>query len=375
MRLLLHWDPEIEGEFRRAFERALSDLAIEHDDASSIDETPSGSVTVALASPASAREKPKDALLIVGGPGEAQANGALRIETKDIAEGSRRWAGVVEKLAAALDRRALVPYVAAGGDVDTLKRWALEHPADPLADSVRAEFDVGDLRARLADAARRAEAAEAQLRRTGIDKHRAEGEAIDARRAAEDSAVLLRAQLDAAHERIRELNATLDATGYALADAPEGSREIIAAARREAGLARIAADRAEAVALDAPDSLRWHGAHYLGETRNGLPHGLGVMTFASGGKDIGGYRGQFEAGKRAGLGVGISGGFAWTGRWAEDEAFGPGVLETPEGRRFEGEVASVDGVPRKGRGHVWRSARAPLLRHTPAPANRQLPPA
>jgi hypothetical protein len=380
MRLLLHWDPEIDGAFRRAFEGALAELRIAHDDASSVDETPKGAVNIALASPASAREKPRDAILIVGGPGEAKADGALRLEAKDIAEGSRRWDGVVEKLGAALDRRAIVPFVQARGDVDTLKRWALEHPADPLAETVGADFDIAELRRRLGAERARADAAEAKLRDherwladTQREARHAEGDAVGAAREAQIEAAQLRASLGAAEERLRDLSSTLEATAFGLARAPEAMRGVIADARREAGLARIAADRAEAIAREAPDALRWDGALYRGETLNGLPHGLGVMSFVVGRKETGGYRGEFEGGRRVGLGIGWSEGFRWSGHWTGDEAGGLGVLETDDGRRFEGEVAMVQGSPRRVRGHLWPKESAQVLRHAPSPAGKMLP--
>lgn len=385
MRLLLHWDPEIDGEFRRAFERALDNLAIAHDSLDGVDEPREGAINVALASPAAApRERPKDAILIIAGPGETNtASNALRLETRDIDDTSRRWLGVVEKLAAALDRRALTAYVAAGDDPDARKAWALAHASDPLAASVEADFDPADLRARLAAETQRADSAERALRsheRRLADalreKSGAEYDAIGARKLAEDDASLLRADLEAAQQRIAELGAILETTAFALSSAPADRRPFVEAARREAGLAQLIADHARHASVqDSADTLAWPTARYRGETRNGLPHGLGVMTWLDGGKPCGGYAGQFEAGFAAGLGVGDHDGHRWRGRWSADCPSGAGVLDHgSDGNRYEGEVVAIDGAPRRkrGAGHLW-GAGPTMLRRTATPQRAMNP--
>jgi len=63
------------------------------------------------------------------------------------------------------------------------------------------------------------------------------------------------------------------------------------------------------------------------------------MTFARGRAAAAGYRGEFDDGKRAGLGVGVADeGLVWSGQWNADEACGFGILEAPYGRRFERRV-------------------------------------
>jgi hypothetical protein len=91
------------------------------------------------------------------------------------------------------------------------------------------------------------------------------------------------------------------------------------------------------------------------------------------------YRGAFENGQRTGHGMATSdGGLTWSGQWKDNEACGLGILETPDGRRFEGEVAPDDtGVPRRVRGWTWEAGKhvdtdphrpvAPLL---PSPATQ-----
>lgn len=356
MTLLLDWDAEIDGDFRRAFEQALHDLRIGFDDASAIDVPPSAAVAVVIASPTSQCGTPKEALLIVGGPGASKTDATFKLEATDIADTSRRWQGVVDQLAKRLDRRALVPYVAAQGDLAALKSWALEHPADPLAETVRADFDIDHVRARLAAETRRANAAEAKLRdhqRWLNDTKREEGDAVGLKREAEIEAARIQADLDAAHTRIAEQASQLEATAFPPHRLPPQVREIALAARREAGLARVMAEQAEAIALDDPDHLRWPNARYVGETKNRLPNGLGVMTYTRDGRTIGAYRGQFEAGMRAGLGVGDNDGVTWSGRWVNDEAHGLGVADGDDGRRFEGEAIGGDAGARRGKGHVW----------------------
>jgi len=49
----------------------------------------------------------------------------------------------------------------------------------------------------------------------------------------------------------------------------------------------------------------------------------------------------------------------WTGQWKDDEPCGHGLLETPDGRRFEGEVAPDErGAPKRIKGWEWNSSPA-----------------
>ncbi len=384
--LLISLDPELPAELGRAIEHALHDLAIATADESAIDpdsESPRPFRLVLAATGAAPARTDADTLMVLAGPGVGTAQGgavqggAARIEASDIERRTRRWIGLVERLGARLGRPGLAAYVAAQDDAEQLKAWALDWPNDPLAESIAADFDPADLRARLADAHRRADDADTErrdLKRRLADalreKSDAEGQSLDHRRDADDQIVQLDAQLEAARRRIAELEATLESTAYALELAPVASRGAIEAARREAGVARAMADRADAIALDAPDALRWKTASYVGQSRDGQPEGYGVMRFAA--DRTAGYRGQFVGGQRVGHGVGAVGGLTWSGQWRNDEPEGHGVLEGP-GVRYEGEVKPGEHGPRrvKGGGHLWDAAPPAQLLPEKTKAARQ----
>ena len=85
------------------------------------------------------------------------------------------------------------------------------------------------------------------------------------------------------------------------------------------------------------------------------------------------YRGEFVNGKRSGHGIGVFVvGLVWSGEWRDDEACGAGVLEAPDGRRFEGAVKpDAKGEPRAidGQGWTWnvqRNSKQTAIHH-PAP--------
>src|SRR5262245_12483619 len=85
--LLLYWDPELDGAFRRALERALSDLGVRTADASEVDIDPDGQapVRIALASARGTMGPANADIVVLAGPGEfPKASGALRLETADI---------------------------------------------------------------------------------------------------------------------------------------------------------------------------------------------------------------------------------------------------------------------------------------------------
>lgn len=88
------------------------------------------------------------------------------------------------------------------------------------------------------------------------------------------------------------------------------------------------------------------GSRYHGHTRNGRPHGQGVMTYASGNR----YEGGFVNGRREGRGV-----FTWAngtryeGEFVDGKRTGRGILTWPNGARHEGHWSSGD---RHGEGWV-----------------------
>src|SRR5690606_25608324 len=211
------------------------------------------------------------------------------------------------------------------------------------------------------------------------DMERQRNDALRAAKHAETSFAAERARaVDLARETERLL-AIAETTVFSPSWAPAHLRDLLGQARDHAWRARLAAARADESAGVYPDALAFPKAHasYSGETQNRLPHGFGVMTFRKGATVTAIYRGAFEAGQRSGHGIATSdGGLVWCGEWKDNEATGFGVLETPDGRRFEGEVAAHEtGSPKQVRGWTWGTSGrviaephrvpAPLL---PAPA-------
>jgi hypothetical protein len=210
---------------------------------------------------------------------------------------------------------------------------------------------------------------------------RQRNDALRAAKHAETSLVAERARAANLEQNVERLTALSESGAFALSAIPAGMRTIASSARDHAWRARLAAARAAEAASAHPEALQWPKAQasYSGETRNRMPHGFGVIVFRDGPREIASYAGAFEDGRRSGHGVATSdGGHAWSGQWSEGEACGLGVLETPDGRRFEGEVApDKDGSPKQVRGWTWDAPRsgqqaphravAPAL---PSPAGR-----
>lgn len=327
-RLYLYWDPAIDGAFRRRLERALGGLKLDVADGEMVDVDPENApLVMAIASAAGGWAPPGKAdIVIQGGPGQfLEANGALRLVSADIENGSARWTRLVDKLRAATGLASL----------------AL--PAE-------------DLEIRLNEASRRADDAEARLQTALLDQSNA---VRDKRR--------LEIELGEARKRIAELEQDkaelniLNQTGrFAIGNVPREFQEAVAEARRHAWRAEMAAARgAEAAAAStaAGTGLAWSVASYAGETMNGAAHGYGVTTFGSSAS----YRGQFFSGKRHGFGVGeTADGFVWSGAWRNDEACGAGILEGPAGERVEGEVEHAEQGPRrvKAASYRWPAAEA-----------------
>jgi hypothetical protein len=189
---------------------------------------------------------------------------------------------------------------------------------------------------------------------------------------------LERARIANLEQSVERLSALSENTAYSLASLPVDQRSAVASAREHAWRGRLAAARAAEAAERHADALTWPKAHatYSGETRNRLPHGHGVMVFRDGGQETARYAGAFEDGHRSGHGIATSdSGHLWSGQWIEGEACGFGLLETPDGGRFEGEVApDQTGSPRRVRGWTWAATSggaASAPHHVMAPA---LPP-
>ncbi len=104
----------------------------------------------------------------------------------------------------------------------------------------------------------------------------------------------------------------------------------------------------------APESVvvttnSFDGGEYRGPTRNGRPHGRGVVTWPSGNR----YEGDFVDGSYTDYGTLIwADGDRYEGKWRGSKRTGRGVFTWANGDRYEG--GFVDGK-RHGRG-VWASA-------------------
>lgn len=324
-RLYLYWDPAIDGAFRRRLERALGGLNINASDGELVDLDPqSPGIVMALASAAGGWAAPKADLVVQAGPGSFPATtSAVRLEMSDIEGETPRWHRLVERLR------------------ETLGMASLALAPEDLAD-------------RLNSASRRADAAEGDLRTAQINEANAVRERdrlkLDLRAAQEAR--------DAQAREIERLTVLNQAGAFALGQLPENLRPVVAEAREHARRAEFSAARAAEAAGQYADAIAWGGsASYSGETKNGRPHGPGIMRFARAS-----YRGDFANGKRAGHGIGVSDdGLVWSGEWRDDEACGRGVLEAPDGRRFEGAVRpDANGAPKAadGSGWTWTAQRA-----------------
>jgi len=352
--LIVSFDAELDGDFQRAFSEGLDALAIPHADAGAIDADPESPQTIDIYIVSASRggtgayDLP-DVVRIIGGPGGRETGGrAMRLEAADIREGTKRWAAVAGRIGELAGRPGLEAYVLAASGEARLA-WAAEHALDPLAADILESRKSAVLMGQLEAATRRAEAAETALAQAQRD---AAVETVDRRRA-QSSAAATHARVVELEAELARLRTRLEDGPFALSLAPDGKRDVIDRARDAAAMARMAAARGAAAAEAYPGALVWPqgDAAYAGETRNRHPHGPGVMTFARTGCF---YRGDFVGGSREGFGIGRSeDGSIWSGRWSKGEACGYGILETADGRRFEGEVAPGDRGPRRVDGYVW----------------------
>ena len=323
-RLYLYWDPAIDGAFRRRLERALGGLKVNASDGDTLDPDPeSPGIAMTLVSAAGGWAAPQADIMVQAGPGSFPAsNGALRLETSDIDGETQRWSRLVERLR---ERLGMVSLALAPEDLaDKLNAATLRADA--------AENDLKTARLNESNAIRERDRLQLELReaRAAAEKHTTE---------------------------IGRLTLLNQSGAFALGQLPENLRPVVADAREHALRAEFAAARAAEAAGQFAEAIAWAGgASYSGETRNGRPHGAGLMRFASAS-----YRGEFADGKRSGHGIGVADdGLVWSGEWRADEACGLGVLEAPDGRRFEGAVKpDADGEPRAvaGRGWTWNAQR------------------
>ncbi len=377
--LIVAFDSELDSEFQRAFSKGLDTLMVGFADASAIDADPENPPAIDLHVVSATRggngaHEPPDTLLVIGGPGGRASGGrALRLETDDIRERSRRWATVAGRIGERMGRQGLGDYVLAATPEER-RTWALHHPRDPLAADL-AESQKPDVLARqLALETQRADEAVAALIQLQRD---ADAGAIDNRRA-QSSAASSHARIVALEAENARLLDQLESAAFALSLVPASERDCVERARDAAARARRSAANAGEVADTHAGALVWPkgDAAFSGETRNRHPHGAGAMIFARSGAF---YRGDFVDGRREGYGVGRDTvGIVWSGAWRNDGACGFGVLETPDGRRFEGEVEPSEAGPRRTAGYLWpspapqsKSQRDPIpLRPEPRP---QLP--
>jgi len=333
-RLHLYWDPELDGAFRRRFERALGDLKVDTADASAVDPDPENpAVTMAIVSAHGGAALPPHCDVVVqAGPGDFPAHTtALRLTIEDVETGSRRWTRLVEQLRSKLGLASLT-------------------------------LPPEDLEERLNEASRRAQ--EAESARDRLERER--DEAIRKAARLENDLVAQRSRADNLQVQLGQLDAINQLSAFPIASVDPKLRELVTLAREHAWQARLAAQRAIELAAQHPNALAWGKATlYSGETMNGRPHGAGVMSFVDGDGDIvASYRGAFVDGRRSGHGVGQSGdGLVWSGQWRGDEASGFGVLEASDGRRYEGDVTpGKDGAPVQNGGWLWTPDAQPVER-------------
>lgn len=357
-RVFIYWDAEIDGPFRRRLERALVALQVDFADASQVDHDPDATspVKLTILSPTGQGAHEDADIVVVGGPGGFYTRNTLRLEAADIDSCTRRWLSILDKLGQKLDRPALARYATDAG-VEELRALSLAFPADPLSRDFAPNHSPDVLMEKAATAEARAEAAERAIATAQLN----EANAIRERKKAEAAAAAERARVAELEHEVERLSALSESTAFAIASVPADLRDVVNEARQQAWRARVAATRATEAAMAHPDALTWkHGVSYSGETVNRRPHGFGIMIFRKGAHEVARYAGAFEDGRRMGHGVATSSdGLVWTGAWKSDEACGCGLLETSDGRRFEGEVAPDEsGSPRQVRGWEFGVATA-----------------
>lgn len=77
-----------------------------------------------------------------------------------------------------------------------------------------------------------------------------------------------------------------------------------------------------------------HGQNYVGEFRDGKPHGQGTMSYPGSNK----YVGEWRNGRRDGEGtMWYPIGHQYVGEWRDNRRNGQGTLSYPDGRKYVGE--------------------------------------
>ncbi|MEZ5937767.1 MAG: hypothetical protein R3C52_06055 [Hyphomonadaceae bacterium] len=359
-KLLIAWSETLPSDLRAAIERALDALLIEHADAglggeNDGDDDDGGRLRMAVMDARHDATPPPGAeICVLAGPvlndaARGVPASVLRIEAEDVGAPAKRWIALIEKLERRLDRPGLAAFAAAP-DSEARRAWALDHAADPLARDENINRSPGVLERRLAEERRRSESSGETAQTLKRELEQARHDLVQAQQATNAE----RERREAVETRLARLEWTLDAAGYPLAQVGADLRGLVEDARTHAGRARLAAAEAARAADRHPDALAWPQtqAIYSGEARNRTPDGAGRMRFRNSG---GGYAGEYVEGRRSGYGVGVSDdGHVWSGQWINDVAAGLGLLECPDGRRFEGRVSPDDaGEPRVVLGWWW----------------------
>lgn len=99
-----------------------------------------------------------------------------------------------------------------------------------------------------------------------------------------------------------------------------------------------------------------HGQNYVGEFRNGRPHGRGTMSYPGSNQ----YVGEWQEGKRQGRGtMSYPIGHKYVGEWRDNRRNGRGTMSYPDGRRYVGEwkngKRNGQGVEYRQDGSILRS--------------------
>lgn len=104
-------------------------------------------------------------------------------------------------------------------------------------------------------------------------------------------------------------------------------------------LAAVAASRPAAAPAD--EVLTYSdGSRYVGQIKEGLPHGKGKLIYAPNAESYKSYEGDFVQGRREGTGKAIwTTGKQYQGEWENDKRSGDGFLISPEGDTYRGQWA------------------------------------
>jgi len=160
---------------------------------------------------------------------------------------------------------------------------------------------------------------------------------------AEDRYNALEAEKISVEEKLKALEQQAEASAAELKNTIENQRKTITELARQLAEAdeknrslqqRSVPASTEAIPEKEQSSKVYKdGRSYLGELKDDLPDGLGVMTFPDGGQ----YVGQWSAGTRDGRGTQTNAdGSSYAGQWEKDFMAGEGILIIPEERTYMG---------------------------------------